>query len=458
MLFQRIKSEGLAHNSYFIASRSEAALVDPRRDCDVYVDVAQKEGVKIKYIFETHRNEDYVIGSAELSRLTGAEVLHGPRSDWGYGTRIENGREFEIGGLELRAVHTPGHTDESMSYVLREPSSGEVPVLVFTGDALFVGDVGRTDLNGEAEVPRMAGALYDSIFGAILPLGDGTILCPAHGAGSVCGLRIADRDESTLGIERQQNPALQVADREEFVKRKLAEKPETPPYFTQMHEWNLQGPPLLKNLPIPVPLTAREFKSEIEKGAVVVDTSSPTSFVAAHIKDSFSIWLGGLALFAGWFLPYDRPILLILEDQHELETAVRYLVRVGYDRVSGYLKGGIEGWYNMGFPTECMQVIDVHDLKAMIDRGEDMIVLDDRKDDEWNSGHIEGAMHVYVGHIPERMAEIPREKPVAMVCSTGRRAGMGGSILLREGFREVYNVLGSMTAWRAAGYPVSMED
>jgi len=206
MIFKRIKSDGLAHNSYFICSEDEAAVIDPRRDCEVYIDLAKREEVKIKYIFETHRNEDYVIGSIELSNLTSAEIFHGPGLNWGYGNTLHNGNVFHIGNLKLTALHTPGHTDESMSYVLAE---SEEPVMVFTGDALFVGDVGRTDFYGPVEAPRLAGALYDSIFNKILTLGDGVILCPAHGAGSVCGGNISDRDESTIGLERTQNPVLQ---------------------------------------------------------------------------------------------------------------------------------------------------------------------------------------------------------------------------------------------------------
>lgn len=224
MIFERIKSEGIAHNSYFIGSGSDAAVIDPRRDCQIYVDLAQQYGLKIKHIFETHRNEDYAIGSVELNNLTGAGIYHGPGLDWKYGNTLRDGYEFQIGNLRLTAIHTPGHTDESMSYAVADPSCGEAPVMVFTGDALFVNDVGRTDLYGPEEGPRLASSLYDSIFSKLLPLGDGVILCPGHGAGSVCGLNIADRDESTLGIERVQNPVLQIKNRDDFIKYKVAER------------------------------------------------------------------------------------------------------------------------------------------------------------------------------------------------------------------------------------------
>lgn len=456
MIFERIKSAGIAHNSYLIGSENDAAVIDPRRDCQIYIDLAQQEGLKIKYIFETHRNEDYAIGSVELNNFTGAEIHHGPGLPWKYGNTLRDGQEFQIGNLRLTAIHTPGHTDESMSYAVADLSSGKSGVMVFTGDALFVGDVGRTDLYGPDEAPRLASNLYDSIFNKLLPLGNGVILCPAHGTGSVCGVNIADRDESTLGIERAQNPLLQKS-RNDFIKYKVAEKLERPHYFRQMEKYNLEGPPLLGCLPLPAPLTPAEFKEEMERGAVVVDTSLPAAFGGAHMKGSYSIWLEGLPVFAGWVLSYDKPILLVLEEQCHLERAVRYLIRAGYDRIMGYLKGGIEGWYNTGFAVEHLQLLTVQELKAKIDRGEELTILDDRAQAEWEEGHIKGAKHVYVGHIQERMVDIPKDKPVAVICNVGHRAGLGASILLREGFREVYSVLGSMTAWRAAGYLVTTD-
>jgi len=456
MIFHRVKSEGIAHNSYLIGSENDAAVIDPRRDCQVYVEMAQQKGLRIKHIFETHRNEDYVIGSVELNHLTGAEVFHGPRTDWRFGSTLQDGQRFRIGKLAVTCLHTPGHTDESMSYALVDLSAAENHVMVFSGDALFVGDVGRTDLYGPDEAPRLASHLYDSIFNKLLPLGDGVILCPAHGAGSVCGAHISDRDESTLGIERLQNRWLQES-RDDFIRLKAAETLERPPYFAKMEVCNVQGPPLLGCLPVPRPLTPHEFKDEMEQGAAVVDTSTPAAFGGAHIEGSYSIWLEGLPLFAGWVLSYDAPILLVLDDQHHLETAVRYLIRAGYDRIVGYLKGGIEGWYNAGFPVEHLQVLTVHELKAKIDRGEELTILDDRSDAEWNRGHIKGAKHIYVGHIRERMADIPIDRPVALICNVGHRAGLGASVLLREGCHTVCSVLGSMTAWTAAGYPTTTQ-
>ncbi|MBI2909028.1 MAG: MBL fold metallo-hydrolase [Chloroflexi bacterium] len=454
MILERIKSEGLAHNSYFIGSGVEAAVVDPRRDCQVYVDQAHQKGLRIKHIFETHRNEDYVIGSVELKTLTGADIYHGPGLPWRYGTTLTDGQEFRVGRLRLTALHTPGHTDESVSYVLADPASGPEATWIFSGDTLFVGDAGRTDLYGPEEAPRLASALYDSIHRRILPLGDGVILCPAHGAGSVCGGRIADRDESTIGLERLQNPALRM-NKDEFVSYKLTEGLERPPYFSRMERLNLDGPPLLGRMPVPPPLTATEFKAEMEQGSVAVDTSLPPAFGGAHIKGAYSIWLGGLPGFAGWLLPYDVPILLVLEDDSHLEMALRYLIRLGYDKVGGYLLGGIGSWYNAGFPVEKLGLLSVHELKGKLDRDEGLTVLDVRGGEEWDEGHIEGAQHIYVGHLEERVSEVPPDRPVATLCNVGRRSSIAASILLRAGHQAVHNVLGSMTAWRAEGFPVT---
>lgn len=454
MIFERIKSEGLAHLSYFVGSGNEAIVIDPRRDCQIYFDIARREGMKIKYIFETHRNEDYVIGSLELKELTDAEIYHGKGVDFKYGIFVSDGQEFNFGSMKLTALHTPGHTDESMSYALTDPDSGKAPLMVFTGDALFVGDVGRTDLYGPEEIPRMAANLYESIFNKILPLGDGVILCPAHGAGSLCGGAISKREYSTLGLERIQNPALQRTDKEKFIKFKLEEKLEFPPYFKKMEQYNLQGPPLLKGLPVPELLFPKEFVKEMEKGAMVVDTRMPHSFGGAHIKGSYGIWLKGLPYYAGWVLPYDKPILLVLEEKDQLETAVSYLVRIGYDSIAGFLNGGISSWYMKALPVESLNLISVQSLKDKIEKNEEMVILDVRRDEEWEKGHIEGARHVYVGHLEENLDKVPRNSPIIVYCDSSRRSNIAASILKKNGYDMVYNVLGSMTAWKNAGYKV----
>ena len=452
MIFERVKSEGIAHISYLVGSSSEAVVIDPRRDCQIYIKLARRKEMKIKYIFETHRNEDYTIGSLELRHFTEAKIYHGPGLDFEYGESLKDGQELYFGTLKLTAIHTPGHTDESTSYALTDLTVREEPIMVFTGDTLFVGDVGRTDLYGPKEIPRLAGNLYDSIFNKLLPLGDKVILCPAHGAGSVCGGAISEREQSTLGLERIQNPVLQKTKKEDFIQFKIAEHHERPPYFRKMEQYNLKGPPLLENLPNPSPLLPEEFQKQMRLGAVVVDTRLPPAFGGTHIGNSYSIWLDGLPSFAGWVLRYDKPILLVLEDKEHLQPAIRYLTRLGYDRIAGYLRGGIEAWYNEALPTEHLALLTVQQLEKRLDRDDNLVVLDVRRKDEWNKGHIKGALHIYVGHLEKRLNEVLMDHAIAVICNVGHRASLGASILCQARHQEVYNVLGGMTAWENAGY------
>lgn len=447
MIFKRIKSEGIVANSYLIGSGGDAFVIDPRRDCQVYLDVAREEDLTINHIFETHRHEDFAVGSIELAHITGATMYHGPGLQWGYGVTLKDGQTFSVGHLKVTVMHTPGHTDESVSYVITDLATGKSPVMVFTGDTLFVNDVGRTDLYGDNQAKRLAENLFNSIFNRILPLGDGVIICPAHGGGSICGMHIAGRDESSIGIERLQNRVLRLTGKDDFVKYKLSESPEEPPYFKRMERDNLLGPPLLKTLPIPIALEPQEFKNKIESGAVVLDTRDPSAFGGAHIAGAYSIWLDGVPSFAGWVLPYDKPLILVADNDHDIENTVRYLVREGYDTIDGYLKGNMESWYSAGLPIENLKLISANDLKMMLDRDEDVTVLDVRKQNEWDAGHIERAIHIFVGHLMDKLSQIPKEKSTVVHCSAGYRSGLAASILLRAGYTDVYNVPGGMNAW-----------
>lgn len=459
MIFNRIKSEGLSHFSYFLGSSNEAVVIDPRRDCQIYIDLAKTEKMKIKYIFETHRNEDYVIGSVELSHLTGAKIFHGIGLDFKFGERIEDNQVFSFGKMKLHAIHTPGHTDESMSYTLIDEKLKQQNIMVFTGDTVFVGDVGRIDLYGIKEAPRLAESLYDSIFNKILPLGDGVIICPAHGGGSICGGSISDQEWSTLGLERLNNPALQKS-KKEFIRFKINEKLEHPPYFKKMEQINLNGPPILDKIPSPPPLSSKEFKDCINNNSLILDVRKPSAFGGSYIKGSFNIWLDGLPAFGGWILNYDQPIVLILDDPRNLKIAVQFLIRLGFDTIEGYLCGsvqncGIESWYNDALPTEHGGLLTVQELKNWIDENNDLFVLDVRTDNEWEKEHIENINHIYVGNLNDRLIEIPHNKPIAVICSVGNRGSIGASILRSADRKNVYNVIGGMVAWKKAGYPVT---
>lgn len=451
---KQIHSKGLAHNSYFLSSGNEACIIDPRRDARVYLELAWKEEANIKYVFETHRNEDYVIGSMELADVVNLEIIHGPGLDWKYGKVFEEGQEFTIGNLKIKALHTPGHTDESSSYVVFDMSSGEEPVMVFTGDTLFIGDTGRIDMYGPDEAPRLAEKLYHSIFEKLLPLGDYVIILPGHGAGSVCGGAISDREQSTIGLEKKQNFILRKTEKKDFIQHKLEENHYYAPYFEMMEKYNLEGPPLLKNVPRFKPFLASIFKERIKNGGVVIDTRNPTSFGSTHIPNSYNIWLEGLPSYAGWVIPYDKPLLLVVRDFHNLTEAHKYLLRLGYDNIEGYLVGGITSWYSQAYPTDSFGLLTVSELKQKLETGEKFFVLDVRSLEERKNEFIEGTKHVYVGELSNKLDQLPKDKPIATLCGNGSRASLAASILKRNGFKEIFNVLGSMIAWKNAKYPL----
>lgn len=453
MLVKRIKSEVVSHLSYFVGSENEAFVVDPDRDCQTYLRIAQREAIKIKYVFETHRNEDYLTGSKELASLIQAKIYHGPWPDLKYGKTSQDGQKFKIGNLSVTAIHTPGHTPGCVSYAVADSESGKETVLVFTGDTLFVNDVGRTDFGGPDKIYEWSENLYDSIFRKLLPLGDHVIICPAHGAGSICGSNIALREWSTLGLERLMNPILQFS-KEEFVKNKVAEHHEYPPYFRMMEKYNVEGAPFLGAGPNHEAIPPKEFKNKIDQDAILLDVRSPAAFGGAHIAGSYSIPINILS-FAGWFMPYNKPILIIMNNIGDLEAVSRSLTSIGYDNVVGYLQNGLESWYAIGYPIQSLGLIGAPQLKSWLDSGKKCFLLDVRSRDEFEEGHIESAKNIYVGHLQEHIREIPSNLPIIVVCESGNRASIGASILLRNGYKQVYNFLGAMTAWKRLEYPLS---
>ena len=457
MFLEKIKSPGLAHLSYLIGHAGQAAVIDPRRDCGVYLDRAKQQGSRIRYIFETHRNEDYVIGSSELAVMTGAEIYHGRRLAFEYGRPTADGDFFDLGDLRLKILETPGHTFESISIAVIDRGTGEEPAAVFTGDALFVGDVGRTDFFPE-RATEVAGLLYDSLFNKILPLGDQAILCPAHGAGSVCGDGMAEREFSTLGLERRCNPALQKK-KEEFIRHKVNERHDMPPYFERMETYNQKGSARpMALIPTPQPLTASAFHEALENGAFVLDVRSPEAMGGALIPGSLGIPLHMLPAFGGWFLPYDRDLLLVVHDVGEVEAAFAYLTRIGYDRIIGFLDEGLHAWEIEGRNYQVIPSVHTGELVRRIRRSDDFVLLDVRKEAEYQQSRLPGAVHIYVGELPQHLDEVPDDKPVVTFCGSGQRAVIAATILKKAGYEKVENCLGSMAACSAVGCPVIQEE
>ncbi|MDD2713723.1 MAG: rhodanese-like domain-containing protein [Simplicispira sp.] len=460
MIFERIKTPGIAHVAYLIGNQGEAAVVDPRRDVDEYLALARKHKVTIKYAIETHRQEDFVLGSAELARLCGAKIVNGRHEAFGHGDiRLDDGERFQIAkGVEIVALHTPGHTPESMCYAVYLKDAPDRAWAVFTGDTLFIGEAGRTDLTDPARTAEHAAQLYDAVHAQLLPLGDQTIVLPAHGAGSVCGGNIAERDDSTLGLERHYNPVF-VRSRQDFVQGKLDERIPRPPYFRHMEKVNAQGGmgPLRSASAVRV-LQPKEFQAESRRG-VVFDLRQPEAFAGGHVPASYSIWADGLPVFAGWVAEAGTPIYLVVDDADKtLDKAVKALGRVGLDHVEGVLAGSFEGWRDQGLPMAGVGTVEARRIDGQAGQ-RDLRVLDVRDDQEFETeGHIPGVSHLYVGYVEKELDRLqpPFDPEAALVvtCGVGHRASLAASMLLRRGARDVRNLLGGMDAWQHRERPL----
>jgi hydroxyacylglutathione hydrolase len=452
VIFEIVKSPGIAHKSYFIGSNETAAVIDPRRDCDIYIDIAEKNNMKIEYIFETHRNEDYTIGSLELKEIVGADIFHGKGVEFEYGNYVKDKDKFQIGSLVLEIIETPGHTNESISIIVIDKDASDDTYMVFTGDSLFAGEIGRCDLSGEGNKREMANKMYTSLFKKILSLGDNVIVCPAHGSGSICGADIREQEITTIGYEKKNNPLLQ-KDKNGFIEAKINENLYTPPYFKKMEKNNLEGPALLCKLPYLKPLSMNEVKNLMAKDAQVIDVRDPTAFAGGHIPKSLNIWKDGLPAYAGWFLNFEEPIIIIDDDNSRIDELNRYLIRLGYDNIYGYLSGGFPVWFKCSGDFETVKTWSVHDL--LPNMGKDSIfLLDVRKEQDWRKEHIEGSHNIYIGLLNDRLDEVPHDKQIVVSCDTGYKASIGTSVLKKNGYKDVTNILGSMVSWKRAGYPV----
>jgi hydroxyacylglutathione hydrolase len=390
----------------------------------------------------------------ELASVTGAEILHGGQIPFTYGRAIRPGEVLAIGGLQIKALPTPGHTDESHSYALYDGGSKGRAYAVMTGDALFVGEVGRTDFYGVEERVRLAGNLYDSLHKVLLPLGDGCIVLPAHGAGSACGESIADREISTIGMEKETNRWLQLS-RDEFIAEKLEESMERPRYFRKMEVLNLNGPPLLRHLPVPKPMNSKEVMEARNAGAYLLDVRMPYSFGGAFIDGSTNIWLDGLPAYGGWDIPYDTPIILMMETMDQLPRAVRVLVRLGYDEVRGYLRVGMDQHLREGRSVARIDQVPPAEALAMQEEGATMIDVRDHR--EKHAGMIEGALEIHIGELDETLEDLDLSQQYIPFCSSGYRGSMATSMMKRKGFDNVTNMMGGFNGWKNAGMPIVKE-
>ena len=432
MHFQQFYLSCLAHASYLIADGGEAAVVDPQRDVDQYIEGARQLGVSIKYVIETHLHADFVSGHRELAARTGAEIVFGARAAAAFPHRaVHDGDVLRVGGVALHAMETPGHTPESISWLVT--ANGE-PSKLLTGDTLFIGDVGRPDLAGSRGYTseEMASMLYDSLHTKILTLPDAVEVWPAHGAGSACGRNISKETTSTIGVQRRTNWALQPMLREEFVKMLTSGLAAPPRYFPLDAELNRQGPRGLDELSAP-PLTPASLPAD----AIVLDVRDPEAFGERHLCGAINIGLDGtFASWAGTLLPFDQPIVIFAEDEPSVAEAVMRLARVGIENVAGCVTT------MEGFPTSSVPHMAARNLDDA-----PVAVLDVRRRAEFADGHVTNAQNVPLDELPDRLDEVDRHQPLAVICAGGYRSSIACSILARAGFTNVINARGGTEEW-----------
>jgi hydroxyacylglutathione hydrolase len=458
MHFEQFYLGCLAHASYMLASEGEAVVVDPQRDVEIYLQAAEKNHVSIRHIFETHLHADFVSGHQELAARTGASIYIGAQAGATFPhVAIEDGFQLQVGKMRITALETPGHTQESMCFVITDEEKSPAPWAILTGDTLFLGDVGRPDLSKRYSPVQLAGMLYDSLHNKVLKLADEVLVYPAHGAGSLCGKNMRAERVSTIGTERLTNYALQIKNREEFVKQLTSNLPARPAYFSQDAEINRTGATALADLPALSPIEPAELKTLLAEGALGLDVRPGDQFAAAHVPGSVNIALSGqFASWAGALLGLAACPVLIAETEEAVAEARMRLARVGLEDSRGFLKGGVEAWKQAGLPLATLPQITVEALSSRFQES-DLQVLDVRREPEWESGHIEGATWWPLDNFKVAPPEIDRNLPIAVHCKGGYRSTIACSLLQRAGFQNVVNVVGGFDAWQQAKLPAVTE-
>jgi hydroxyacylglutathione hydrolase len=465
MLLKYFYDDKIAHASYMVGCQAtgEALVIDPGRDLTPYLEVAQEQEMKIIATTETHIHADFVSGSRELAEQVGAKLYLSDEGDkdWkyqyleGYNYElVKDGSTFMIGNIKVEVMHTPGHTPEHVSFIITDTAGADKPIGIFTGDFVFVGDIGRPDLLEEAagiEGTSEPGArqMFKSLQ-RFKQLPDYMQVWPAHGAGSACGKALGAIPSSTIGYEKLFNAALSFEDEDTFVKALLEGQPEAPKYFAMMKKLNKIGPAVLNGLPQPEQLDVSKLQSLLDEGAIVVDTRSMDDFAAGHIPGTINIPEdNAFTNWAGWFLAYDKPFYLIANPD-TVKQAVHDLVYIGLDNIGGYFDVTVvDSWpelqsYATTTPAEIVDKV----------KSGEVTIVDVRATSEWNEGHIPGAQHLMLGYLPDRVAEVPTDKPVVVHCRTDNRSAIGASVLQAKGVTNVIKMLEGFQGWAAAGLPV----
>jgi glyoxylase-like metal-dependent hydrolase (beta-lactamase superfamily II)/rhodanese-related sulfurtransferase len=446
MYIKQIYTGCLSEAAYFIESNGIAAVIDPLRDIDAYIQLAKEKNAVIKYIFETHFHADFVSGHLDLSKQTGASIVYGPKTETNFPVHVAKDDEsFALGDISIQAIHTPGHTLESTCYLLIDEN--RKPYCIFTGDTLFVGDVGRPDLSsGNMTTEELAAVMYDTIQNKILPLPDDLIVYPAHGPGSSCGKNLGPSTHSTIGEEKKSNYALRPQSREEFIKAVTTGLGTAPVYFAINAKINKEGYDSLDQVKAKglTQLTIDDFKMKMAEEVIVLDTRKATVFTQGFVPGSISIGLEDrFAEWAGTLLPFHQRIILITEPGKEEETIIR-LARVGFDKMEGYLKGGFEAWKNSGENIDLIIDIEADELALDIKHDPKLAILDVRRETEFGDGHIKNAVNLPLSEMTDivQIANIDDDQNLYVHCGGGYRSVIASSLLKRQGYHNLRNVLG----------------
>jgi len=453
MIIQQFFVNGLAHASYLLGGSKTCAIIDPRRDIQLYLDAAKASGLKITHILETHLHADFVSGHLDLADKTGAKI-YAPKSgkcEFDHAA-LSEGDRFEIEDMELLVLETPGHTPEHVVYVVIDHSRGEEPAALFSGDTLFVGDVGRPDLFPRI-AKELAAKLYESLNRKLLRLPDFCEVYPAHGAGSLCGRALSAKRTSTIGYEKKYNYAFQIKDTAKFIEVLTTEMPEAPDHFSRCSDINRKGPALVRTLPTLEPLEPLSFaKRAEEKNTLVLDIRSYDAFGGQHIAGSTHIdFAGNFATFAGWVLPPETPILLVTENPEQAQEAVVWLRRVGLDRTIGYLEGGLYEWAKAGLPMDHVPQMSAEELQQRMTQGPSVALVDVRAKREYMTGHIDRTINIPAPDLRKQSKILDTKVPIVCICNTGHRSSLGASLLKQRGFKAVSNLAGGMTGYNASG-------
>ena len=463
MYVQQLYTNCLSEAAYYIESNGECAIIDPLRDVEVYLNLAKERNATIKYIFETHFHADFVSGHLDLAKHSNAPIVYGPETETKFPVYVaKDGEQFKIGALTLEVLHTPGHTLESTCYLLKDENGKDY--CVFTGDTLFVGDVGRPDLaqGGDLTMSELAGMLYESLQKKIMPLADDVIVYPAHGPGSSCGKNLGPETHSTIAEQKVDNYALQQQSKEEFIKAVTNGLEAPPKYFPVNARINKEGYGLMDAL-LKKGLTAlsvEQFKElSKEPKTLILDTRHADTFTLGFIPGSISIGLEGrFAEWAGALLPFDENILLVCEDGKEEETIVR-LARVGFDKVSGYLAGGFEAWAAAGETIDLIIDVEADELAMDMPHDDHLLVVDVRKETEFADGHVKDAVNLPLSEMndPGLLANIDDRDNLYVHCAGGYRSVIASSIIKKQGFHNLRNVVGGFAKIKEQKIPIQKE-